>query len=113
MKKEKKAIRNKQYFMVGEYISIHSHILVALENPKSVGKVGGTSEVVRIKLSGEYQYFRKQNDVSYPGKGLVYRINTPRLNGNHDTISLNGNEKYKIYKLFQIQTNCMNGTMKN
>ena len=85
--------------MVGEYISIHSHILVALENPKSVGKVGGTSEVVRIKLSGEYQYFGKQNDVSYPEKGLVYRINTPRLS-DHDTISLNGNEKYKIYKLF-------------
>lgn len=97
--KEKKAIRDRQYSMVGEYIAIHSHILLALENPKSVGKVGGTSEVVRIKLTGEYNYFGKQNDVSYPEKGLVYRVNTPRLK-DYGSRLLSNDEKYKIYKLF-------------
>jgi len=78
---EKKKIRYKQYTTVGEYIAIHSQILIALQSPCSEGKSGGTAEIVNKKLSGNYDHVTKAKDrVSLPERGLVYRIITPRIN---------------------------------
>ena len=90
---EKRNIRRKQYTKVGEFIAIHSNILIALENPNSDKKKGGAKEIVEKKLSGEYEYFNSENTLIQPEKGLVYRINTPR-----DGYDLEN--KYKIMKLF-------------
>ena len=71
--------RRKKYSIVGEYIAIHSHILIALWNECSEGKTGGTGEIVRKKLSGEYEHFKLSvEDVTYPEQGIVYHISTPR-----------------------------------
>lgn len=72
---EKRNIRRKQYAKVGEFIAIHSNILIALENPNSDKKKGGAKEIVQKKLSGEYEYFNSENTLIQPEKGLVYRIN--------------------------------------
>lgn len=87
-------IRHDQYSLVGEYIAIHSHILIALENPKSNGKAGGTSEVVKNKLSGKYKFLGQRNDISQPEQGIVYHINTPRLGLPIER------KKYRILKIF-------------
>ncbi len=89
----KRNIRRKQYTKVGEFIAIHSNILIALENPNSDKKKGGAKEIVEKKLSGEYEYFNSGNTLIQPEKGLVYRINTPR-----DGYNLK--DDYKIFKLF-------------
>ena len=58
--KEKKAMRKKQYFMEGEYISIHSHILVALENPKSENKASNLLNSIDYYYTFNYtDTFRK------------------------------------------------------
>lgn len=43
---EKQQIRRIQYSKVGEYVAIHSNILIALENINSEKKEGGTSEII-------------------------------------------------------------------
>jgi len=76
---EQRTIRREQYQIVGEYIAIHSHILIAMYDESSKEELGGTKEVVRKKLSGEYQFFRTSStDVNYPEKGLVYSVATSR-----------------------------------
>jgi hypothetical protein len=90
---EKRNIRRKLYTKVGEFIAIHSNILIALENPNSDKKEGGAKEIVQKKLSGEYEYFNSENTLIQPEKGLVYRIITPR-----DGYDLK--DTYEIFKLF-------------
>lgn len=90
---EKQQIRRIQYSKVGEYVAIHSNILIALENINSEKKEGGTSEIVEKKLHGNYKYFFSENTLLQPEKGLVYRINTPRKGEDLK-------DKYKILKLF-------------
>lgn len=90
---EKQQIRRIQYSKVGEYVAIHSNILIALENLNSEKKEGGTSEIVEKKLHGNYKYFFSENTLLQPEKGLVYRINTPRKGEDLKN-------KYKILKLF-------------
>ena len=93
---EKRKIRHRQYSLVGEYIAIHSQILIALQNPCSEGASGGTTEIVNKKLSGEYIYVSDtQDNVSLLEKGLVYRILTPRI---QDKERLKN--RYKLTKLF-------------
>ena len=89
-----KLLKCEGYVRLGEYVAIHSHILIALENPDAIGKVGGTSEVVNKKLTGEYKILGEQNDVSQPEQGIVYHINTPRLSKDIKK------DKYKIFKRF-------------
>jgi len=73
--------RRKQYSIVGEYIAIHSHILIALYNENSPREPGGTKEILNKKLSGEYEYMSVlDGDVTYPEQGVVYSIATPRIN---------------------------------
>lgn len=90
---EKQQIRRIQYSKVGEYVAIHSNILISLENINSEKKEGGTSEIVEKKLHGNYKYFFSENTLLQPEKGLVYRINTPRKDEDLK-------DKYKILKLF-------------
>jgi len=93
---EKKAVRYKQYSLVGEYVAIHSHILIALQNPCSEGKNGGTAEIVNKKLSGEYEYINTtRENVNIPERGIVYRILTPRKKDEHELVN-----KYQVIKLF-------------
>ena len=92
---DKRLKRREQYTLVGEYIAIHSHILIALEDVTSSGGKGGTSEIVTKKLSGNYDYFGSKLDLSEPEQGIVYRINTPKSN-NKQLIE----NKYEIVKLF-------------
>lgn len=94
-----KLLKREGYALVGEYVAIHSHILIALENPKSKGGVGGTSEIVEKKLNGEYEILTKQSDVSQPEQGIVYQVNTPRLKDDKEQKLLD-EEKYKFKKLF-------------
>ena len=92
---EKSNFRHKQYKYVGEYISIHSHILIALQDPCSEVKDGGTNEIVNKKLTGQYDFYSDKNNVTPPEKGLVYRIITPRFNYKEKP-----KNKYLLSKLF-------------
>lgn len=93
---EQRIIRHKQYSLVGEYIAIHSQILIALQNPCSEGKDGGTTEIVNKKLTGEYEHITDMlSNVGIPEKGLVYRILTPRLSDKEEL-----NNKYLLSKEF-------------
>ena len=65
--------RNKQYALVGAYIASHSHILLALWNGISLGKSGGTSEVVQFKLTGDMQDLPKQYELQH---GFLAMVNT-------------------------------------
>ncbi len=87
-------IRREQYTIVGEYIAIHSNILLALYDDDSEVKEGGTKEIVRKKLTGEYDHFSiSDEDVTYPEDGIVYSVATPKGN--------NSNYKaFEIKKLF-------------
>jgi len=88
--------KNKNYSLVGEYIAIHSQILIALQNPCSEGASGGTAEIVNKKLSGEYIYVSDtQDNVSLLEKGLVYRILTPRIQDKERLKNC-----YKLTKIF-------------
>jgi len=90
------SIRHEQYSLVGEYVALHSHILIALEDPNSEEKDGGTKEIVNKKLSGNYQYVSTiKGQVTLPERGLVYRVITPRIKN-----ELKPENKYEIYKLF-------------
>ena len=76
---QQRQIRREQYSTVGEYIALHSNILIAMYDGDLNEEAGGTSEIVRKKLSGEYDYFLiSKEDVSYSEKGIVYQITTPR-----------------------------------
>ncbi len=87
-------IRREQYTIVGEYIAIHSNILLALYDDEAEEKEGGTKEIVRKKLTGEYDHFNiSDEDVTYPEDGIVYSIATPKGNNTHC-------KEYKIKKLF-------------
>jgi len=76
---EKRKIRRKQYSIVGEYIAIHSNILIAMYNfEDDEKKEGSTREIVDKKLNGNYEYFSiDKEDVTYPECGIVYAISTP------------------------------------
>jgi hypothetical protein len=93
---DKRKIRRKQYSIVGEYIAIHSNILIAMYNfCDDEKKDGGTREVVDKKLSGDYDYFKiKDEDVTYSEDGIVYAISTPKK-GTEKFV-----ENYKIVKKF-------------
>jgi len=96
-KDEQRNIRHRQYSIVGEYIALHSHILLAIYNENSTLEDGGTAEVVQKKLSGNYKYMQIDNeDVTYKEQGVVYAISTPRMDKN---IS-NPIVPYQITKLF-------------
>ena len=70
-------IRRYQYSLVGEYIAIHSHILIAIYDDETQEKPGGTKEIVRKKLTGEYEFIHDASeDVTYPENGIVYAIST-------------------------------------
>ncbi len=87
---EQRLQRRKQYSIVGEYIAVHSHILIALWDKCSEEKTGGTGEIVRKKLSGEYDHFRlSDEDVTYPEQGVVYHISTPRVSSEKISDSFN------------------------
>ena len=90
----------KNYSLVGEYIAIHSQILIALQNPCSEEGSGGTAEIVSKKLSGNYDYITDAKEsVSVPERGLVYRVLTPRIKDTGAQI-IDDNDKYTLSKIF-------------
>lgn len=91
--------RRKPYAIVGEYIALHSHILLAVYNENSKLINGGTQEVVQKKLSGKYEYMNVVNeDITYKEQGLVYAISTPRIKKEDDVRE--PEIPYQITKLF-------------
>lgn len=92
-------IRHQQYSLVGEYIALHSHILLAIYNENSKLIDGGTKEIVQKKLSGNYEYFLVDNeDVTYKEQGIVYAISTPRIKRDEDVKK--PQVPYQIKKIF-------------
>ncbi len=90
----KQQIRREQYTVVGEYIAIHSNILIAMYDDFSEEKPGGTKEIVRKKCEGSYEHFNTScEDVTYPEDGIVYSIFVPK-----DTMSQC--KPYEIKRLF-------------
>lgn len=93
---DKQIIRRQQYSIVGEYIAIHSNILIAMYDESENENPGGTNEIVRKKLTGEFDYFKiVAGDVTYPENGVVYAIETPK--GDKQCIA-----NYQIKKLFPL-----------
>jgi hypothetical protein len=87
-------MRRKQYSIVGEYIALHSNILVAIYDDLEKEKPGGTKEIVRKKLTGDFEYFKiKNSDVTYPENGVVYSVSVSKGDSECNT-------NYQIKKLF-------------
>lgn len=117
---EKRKLRREQYSIVGEYIAIHSNILIAMYDENEEEKPGGTKEIVRKKLTGEFDFFQTADeDVTYPENGIVYAIETPKAskssmtnliikklfpNGD-EVIGLEQNIQYKDNMLFYFVNN--------
>ena len=73
------AYRVKQYALAGEYVLRHCHILLALWDGRDSGKPGGTSQVVRQKLSGYPVSVRPEWALlNPPDFGAVFHVMTPR-----------------------------------
>jgi hypothetical protein len=72
--------RDRQYEQVGVYISRHSQILIALWDGQWKDSIGGTSAIVKFRLTGEPEsYIRKKPSPLEPvERGPVYHILTPR-----------------------------------
>jgi hypothetical protein len=71
--------RERQYALAGEYILRHCHVLLALWDGRESGKKGGTSQVVRQKLSGYPVTVRPEWAVlKPPDSGAVFHVLTPR-----------------------------------
>ncbi len=93
----KKEIRRKQYSLVGEYISIHSHILIAVYDKDGKAQIGGTFEVVDKKLNGTYEYFdNSKENVTNSERGIVYEMDIHRLSSKTQKRKKNL-EVYKCY----------------
>jgi len=69
--------RDQQYVQVGAYIARHSLILLALWDGLPLEKAGGTSQIVKFKLTGNLKDFDTQNAETGP----VCQIVTPRKSG--------------------------------
>jgi hypothetical protein len=71
--------REWQYALAGEYILRHCHVLLALWDGHDSAKLGGTSQVVRQKLSGFPLTARPEWTVlTPPDSGAVFQVMTPR-----------------------------------
>jgi hypothetical protein len=69
--------RDQQYVQVGAYVARHSLILIALWDGLPLDKAGGTSQVVKFKLTGNMKDLDYQNAEIGP----VCQIVTPRKSG--------------------------------
>ncbi len=68
-----------QYAKVGHYTLRHCHILLALWDGDKTEKTGGTSQVVRQKLTGFLATETPEWSVlTPPDSGIVYQVVTPR-----------------------------------
>jgi hypothetical protein len=74
--------RDRQYSQVGAFIARHSQLMLALwdgVNDGGPGKVGGTGDVVRLRLDGvPPRYDTTTSPLSVATGGPVYHIVTPR-----------------------------------
>jgi len=68
--------RDQQYAQVGAYIARHSQILIALWDGLPLEKTGGTSQIVKLKLTGEMKDYYQNAET-----GAVCQIVTPRKSG--------------------------------
>ncbi len=69
--------RTQQYVQVGAYVARQCFILIALWDGLPLEKAGGTSQVVKFKLTGKMKDFETKNTDTGP----VYQIITPRKSG--------------------------------
>jgi hypothetical protein len=71
--------RNLQYVQVGAYVAKNSQILIALWDGLPLEKAGGTSQVVKFKLTGNMMDLPKEYQNAETG--AVCQIVTPRKSG--------------------------------
>ncbi len=71
--------RDRQYAQVGAYVASNSLILIALWDGLPLEKTGGTSQVVKFKLTGNMKDLPK--DYQNAKTGAVCQIVTPRKSG--------------------------------
>ncbi|MBM3647937.1 MAG: hypothetical protein FJX11_09120 [Alphaproteobacteria bacterium] len=70
--------RRAGYAAVGQWIALHSHLLLALWDGAEARGRGGTAEVVRAKLKGRYDMIASDQLLRYDEGGAVAHILTPR-----------------------------------
>lgn len=72
--------RHRHYEAAGLYIARHCHLLLALWDGVDSKKVGGTSEIVRLRLRGlPPSTPRSRSELGPLDTGSVYHVLTPRL----------------------------------
>jgi hypothetical protein len=70
--------RDLQYDELAKYIVEHSNVLIALWDGFDSGKLGGTSQVVRMQLLRLTNVREPRRLLAPPKRGPVYHITTPR-----------------------------------
>ena len=71
--------REEQYARAGQYVLRHCHILLALWDGDATEKTGGTSQIIRHKLSGFSAAETSEWTILHPpDSGTVYHVATPR-----------------------------------
>ncbi|MDM8563423.1 hypothetical protein QUF54_08730, partial [Candidatus Marithioploca araucensis] len=76
--------RTQQYALGGAYVARHSHILIALWDGIDLGKVAGTSEIVKFKRTGNMKelsadYKPPTSSLDSPDMGAICQVVTPRV----------------------------------
>lgn len=80
MVREQGPARDRQYALVGAYITMHSQILIALWDGTYTGQVGGTSQIVQFQLEGVPEpYAAPRSPLDEVESGPVYHVITPRV----------------------------------
>ncbi len=70
--------RTQHYARLGEFLVEHGDLLLALWDGKESGKIGGTADVVRLRLKGAPRLAGRSGSYLTRRNGDVYQVVTPR-----------------------------------
>lgn len=77
--------RNTQYALVGAYVARHCHILIALWDGRETDNIGGTYQVMQLRLTGTMkglpdEYKPPQNPLDFVETGKICHLKVSRAN---------------------------------
>jgi hypothetical protein len=83
--KKNRTERNIQYALVGAYVARHCHILIALWDGRETDNIGGTYQVMQLRLTGTMkglpeEYKPPQNPLDFVETGKICHLKVSRAN---------------------------------
>ena len=66
------------YSSAGNWVALHSHLLIAVWDGQAARGTGGTAEIVKAKLAGRYPQWNASDPLAYDEGGAIVHIVTAR-----------------------------------